>query len=182
MTELLSPNTGLYQIGKANVYFTKAGGTRRHVGNVDTASIQIESDKLDHFSSMQGIKKKDKSATLSTTCTLKLSLQEISAPNLSLALLGDTEAADSSTEGDGNKSFNIGSVESTSGRIEIIGSNDVGPKWTYDLYNATITPDDAVDLIGEDWAHLAVTCDCLAQDIGSGKTSYGKAILQGSAA
>lgn len=182
MTELISPSTGLYQIGKANVYFTKDGGTRRHVGNVSAASIQIETDKLDHFSAMEGIKKKDFSATLSSTCTVKLTLEEISAPNLALALLGDTEATDSDTEGGGNKAFNIGAVESTTGRLEIIGSNDVGPKWTYDLFAVTITPDDAVELIGDDFAGLAVTGDCLAQDVGGSKTAYGKAILQGSAA
>ncbi len=180
MAELEAPNVHNYQIGKANVYFTPEGGARRHVGNCPSATFQVEAEKLDHFSSMAGIKKKDFSATVSTTGTLKLSLEEMNPDNLALALLGDDPAADTSTEGAGNIGFNIGANESVTGRLEIIGSNDIGPKWTYDFYSVTFTPDDAVSFIGEDFAALALTGDCLAQDIGGGKTSYGKAILQNS--
>jgi hypothetical protein len=180
MSDLIPPNVGNYQIGKANVYFTPAGGVRRHMGNCPDANFQVEAEKLDHFSSMAGIKKKDFSATLSVTGTLKLNLEEVSIENMRLALLGGEAAASTSTEGDGNLAFKIGAVESITGRVEIIGSNDVGPKWTYDFPSVTFTPDDAVSFIGEDFTGLALTGDVLVQDYGGGVSAFGEAILQNS--
>lgn len=178
MVEPVSPSTDLYHIGKANVYFTpKTGGTRRHLGNVPELTFQIETEKLDHFSSMAGIKKKDFSATVSSTATVTLSLEEISLENLRLALLGGSIGTDSSTEGDGLQGFEIGAVESFTGEIECIGSNDVGQKVTILLYEVTLTPSDAVSFIGEDYTVLSLTGDCLAKTVG-GDTSFGKVLLQ----
>lgn len=177
MADLIAPSTGNLQIGKANIYFTPVGHARRHIGNVPTGTFELAIDKLDHFSSMSGIKKKDFSATLSVTGTLTLSLEEMNVENLALAMLGDTPAADNSTEGDGNIGFIIGEVESVTGRIEVIGSNDVGPRYTYDFPSVTFTPSKAVDFIGEDFTALELTGDVLAVTI-DGKVGFGKAILQ----
>lgn len=180
MADIIAPSVNNYQIGKANVYFTPVGGARRHVGNVPSANFEIAPDKLDHFSSMAGIKKKDFSAVLSVTGTLTLTLEEINADNLALALLGSDPAADNTTEGDGNIAFIIGAVESVSGRVEVIGSNDVGPKWTYDFPSVTFTPSNAVDFIGEDFSGLQIEGDVLATTI-DGTVGFGKAVLQQSA-
>lgn len=178
MAEFMSPNVGNYQIAKGNVYFTPTGGTKRHMGNAPSVTFQIEAEKLDHFSSMAGIKKKDFSPTVQTTGTLKLTLEEVTLENLQIALLGDAIVTDNSTDGDGDLSFHIGANESVTGLIEIVGSNDIGPKLTNIFFDVTLTPDDAVAFIGEDYTGLSITGDCLAQSIGGNKTAYGKTILQ----
>jgi len=83
-----------YMIGKGKVYFDRhdANGVSTgelHLGNdpvfAETPTVEV----LDHFSSMEGIKKKDLSVNLSVGITLKFTLDEISIANLNLALQGD---------------------------------------------------------------------------------------------
>jgi hypothetical protein len=179
MPDFVSPNTGNYQIAKAEVYFTPKGADpvtgRRHVGNVPEATFAVEVEKLDHFSSMAGIRKKDFSATLGVTATLTLNLEEMTEDNLKLALLGG--ASEDNT--DGENTFNIGEVESTTGRVEVIGTNDVGPKWSYDFHEVTLTPSDAVSFIGDEYSALVLEGDVLAIAVGD-ITRFGTATLQGS--
>lgn len=175
MPDYISPDVRNYQIAKAAVYFTPSGGSRRHMGNVPEASFQVEVEKLDHFSAQAGIKKKDFSATLQVTGTLTLTLEEMTEDNLKLALLG----GDTTDNTDGDNVFLIGEVQSISGRVEIIGSNEVGPKWTYDFPSVTFTPSDAVNFIGDDYSALVLNGDTLAVTVGS-KTYFGTAELQGS--
>lgn len=150
-----TPSPKNYTIGKANVYFTPEGGTRRHLGNIPTASFQIEVEKLEHFSSMTGIKTKDFIAVTSKSGTLTLTLEEMNTENLALALMGG--AITDSTEGD--PGFDIGVADAITGRVEIIGSNDVGPKHTWDFPAVTFTPNSAVDFISEDVMNVELTGD-----------------------
>lgn len=181
MADLLTPNTGNYTIGKAEVFFTKSGGSKRHLGNVSAAAFQLATDTLDHFSAMAGIKKKDKTATLQITGTLDMTLEEFNIDNVRLALFGGAVAADTSTEGDGDLGFVIGAVSEVTGEIEIKMTNDVGPKWTYIYPNVSMKPSGALDVIGDNWASMSLSADVLTHDYGSGVIGFGKAIQQGSA-
>ena len=83
-----------YMIGKGKVYFDRhdANGVSSgelHLGNdpvfAETPTVEV----LDHFSSMEGIKKKDLSVNLSVGITLKFTLDEININNLDIAFQGD---------------------------------------------------------------------------------------------
>jgi hypothetical protein len=146
------------------------------MGNIPEATFQMEPEKLPHFSSMAGIKKKDFSATVSITGTLNLVLEEITEENFKLALLG----GDTEDNTDGNNVFYIGEVESITGIVEIIGSNDVGPKYTHTFPSVTFTPADAVSFIGEEYNSISLEGEVLAVTVGS-RTYFGTTELQGSA-
>ncbi len=178
MAELTSPNVNNYGVLKGNVYFTPSGGgTRRHLGNAPQFQIELGVDKLDHFSSMTGVKTKDQSIVLEKTCTLTMVLEEITLKNLQLALLGGAIASDTDTTNGGLQGFEIGAVAQNNGVIELIGSNDVGPKYVMTLYSVNLAPDGAIDFIGDDWAGLQITGDVLAVN-----GSFGRIDLQDSAA
>lgn len=164
MAELVSPNVLNYAVFKGNVYFTPSGGgTRRHLGNATTFSLEPTINKLDHFSSMTGIRSKDKSVIIEKSFTLSLVLEEMTLKNFQLALLGGAIAADTDTTDGGLQGFEIGAVASTNGIIEFDGTNDVGPQYKMTLYSVDISPDGAVEFIGDnDWANVALTGDVLA--------------------
>jgi len=83
-----------YMIGKGKAYFdrfTAAGVStgELHLGNDPVFSETPTVEVLDHFSSMEGIKKKDLSVNLSVGITLKFTLDEININNLDIAFQGD---------------------------------------------------------------------------------------------
>jgi hypothetical protein len=177
MPDFTSPNVQNYAIPKANVYFTPVGGERRHIGNVPAANFSMEIERLEHFSAMAGIKIRDFTAVTSKSGTLTLTLEEMTLANLSLALLGSAPTADT----DGDFGFDIGAADAITGRVEIIGSNDIGPKYTYDFPSVTFIPTDGVDFISD--ADDAVQSVQLEGEVNATGTpaSFGRATLQDSA-
>jgi len=85
---------GNQTVGRGKVYLsTFKTGTHtpagfRYVGNSPSWSINITSDKLEHFSSDSGVRQKDKSVTLQTNRTGTLTLDDINAENLALFFFG----------------------------------------------------------------------------------------------
>lgn len=164
MAELASPNVQNYGVLKGNVYWTPSGGgSRRHVGNCTQFSLEIGVEKLDHFSSMVGVKTKDFSVVLQKTGTVTLTLEELTLKNFQMALLGGAVGADTDTTDGGLQGFEIGAESEINGTLELINSNDVGPQYHITLPSVNITPSGAVDFIGDDdWGNIELTGDVLA--------------------
>lgn len=178
MAELVSPNVLNYAVFKGEVYFTPTGGARRHMGNATVFSMEPTVTKLDHFSSMTGIRSKDKTVVTEKSFTLSITLEEMTLSNFKIALLGGDIGADSvnTTEG-GLQGFEIGAETSTNGVIEFFGTNEVGPQYDMRLYSVELSPDGAVEFIGDnDWANVALTGDVLAVN-----GSFGRYNLKNSA-
>ena len=56
----LSPDTKNYLLGRGKIFLKKEGEDGYiHLGNAPDFSIGIESDKLEHFSSLEGLRVKD---------------------------------------------------------------------------------------------------------------------------
>jgi len=176
MSDFTAPNTGNYVVSKANCYFTPVGGTRRHLGNVPEAQLEAEIEKLEHYSAMTGIKVRDFVAVISKAFTISLTLEEFTRDNLQLALLGGELAAEDT---EGNIGFDIGASDSITGRLEIIASNQIGPKWDYDFPSVTFSPEEAIDLISN--SDDSVGAIGVTADINAVNGSFGRATLQGSA-
>jgi hypothetical protein len=86
---LLSPNIGNYYIGKGNVKIKLLGESAYvHVGNCPTFEFTAKVTQLDHFSSMTGVKVKDFTAVTEISGSLNIVLEEFSARNMGLAILG----------------------------------------------------------------------------------------------
>lgn len=155
---LLSPNIGNYYIGKGNVYIKLLGETAYiHVGNCPTFEFTAKVTQLDHFSSMTGVKVKDFTAVTEISGSLTMILEEFTARNMGLALLGLPTGGPSPTP----DSIDIFSDPVIYGSVQFIGANDIGPNWTVTFPLVSIKPNKALSLIGSTWGTIDLMGDVL---------------------
>jgi hypothetical protein len=98
-----SPNVDNYFVGKGTCSIMLAGETTwRDVGNVPTWDLTPNLDVLDHFSSREGNKKKDRSIVRQTSVELKMVMEELTTKNMRMVLMGtpSSAAVSLSTTGD----------------------------------------------------------------------------------
>lgn len=90
----VSPSTENYSLPQGEIHFRKVGETAfRHVGNVPEASVELQIERLDHFSRMGPSRAKDKSVVRTKSGTINMSLEEITPENLEFLLMGTASAA-----------------------------------------------------------------------------------------
>lgn len=159
MTALPSPSTENYTIGKGEVWFKQDGETEyRHMGNVAEVEFTPEVERLDHFSSMAGIKTKDRSDVLERSATLRLLMDEWTPENLAIAFLGTVSNLVSPA---GGKKITIFSENAIKGAVRFVGTNSVGPKYQYDWHSVQFAPSGGVNLISDEYGQLEVEGECL---------------------
>jgi hypothetical protein len=159
-----SPNVGNLQVGKGNVTFQKNfEGEFRHLGNCTAFTVTPEVETLEHFSSMEGTRKKDLVITIEQRCTVAITMEEFTAFNLALMTQG---ALDEAAVG-GPEVEIFGATEAISGHLRFTGTNDVGPKITIDLYNVQFAPDGDLEMISDEFNAMEVTADVLVAPTGS---------------
>jgi hypothetical protein len=100
-----SPNTLNYMVGKGKVYFDEFDANGNQTGELDLGNDPSfnnnpTTETLDHYSSMEGVKLKDKSANISTDVNITFTLDEINIDNLNIALFGN--GIHYVAQGDGN--------------------------------------------------------------------------------
>lgn len=154
-----TPDPRNYQIGKAQVYFTgvEHGAVRRHVGNVSQAEITLKVQTLDHYSSMTGVKTKDLTIITEKAAEIKMALEEWTPANLALALVG-METVDTA----GDFEIEILSENMRFGKLELIGMNDIGPRWDYILNKVGIKPAAALAAISDQWGKIELMAEVFA--------------------
>lgn len=87
---------GNQTLGRGKLYFSlfKTGTYTpegyRYIGNTPSFSLNIQNETLDHFSSDEGVREKDKSIVLQTTSTGQLSCDDINVENLALFFFGSS--------------------------------------------------------------------------------------------
>lgn len=166
-----SPNVGNLQVGKGIVSFKKSGDADfRDMGNVTSMTITPEMDTLEHFSSREGVKKKDLVIILEKKGTVKVVMEEFTAQNLAIMVLGtyDEMAV-------GGPEVEIFSSTQVTGELKFVGTNDVGPKITVDLYNVSFTPSGDLQMISDEWNNMEVTADMLVAESGPNQGKFGVA-------
>jgi hypothetical protein len=154
---LISPNTGNYLVGKGQLYFKREGAPDFvHMGNATAMEFTPSLDKLDHFSSMEGIKTKDASIVLTRSGEVKLTLDEWTPSNLSLAVLGSVDEL-----AVGGPTVEIFDQDAVTGELKFIASNDVGPRWDYHYFNVSFIPSETLNPISDEWGQIVVSGEVL---------------------
>ena len=162
MPAYASPDTRNYYVGKGRVYFKATGEPDyRHMGNCTSITLTPSVEKLDHFSSMEGTRKKDKSIIVEQGGQLALVLEEFTADNLRLALFGTVVEQSS-----GDQEIDIFAVSEIVGQLKFEGANDVGPKQFVYLNNVSIVPAGAIELITDEWGQIELEGEVLADATG----------------
>jgi hypothetical protein len=165
-----SPNVGNLQVGKGNVEFQRDGtGPFRHLGNATAFTITPEVETLEHFSSMEGTRKKDLVITIEQNCTVAITLEEMTAYNAAIMMQGELDEA-----AIGGPEVEIfGATELISGVLRFTGTNDVGPKITVTLYNVQFQPDGDLEMISDEFNEMEVTADVLVAGSGPNAGKFG---------
>lgn len=158
---LTSPNVDNYYIGKGVVSIKMPGDvTYVDIGNVPEFEFTPELDKLDHYSSRAGIRSKDKSVVREKAATLRMVMEEWTARNLSLALLGARDESNPAAV-----TIDIFSEDSILCSVRFVGNNDVGPKWTFEFPSVEFIPSAALNPISEEWGGIEVEGDVLYNEV-----------------
>lgn len=83
-----SPNVDNYYSGKGIVKWSTDGMTWKDVGNVPTFEFNPQVARLEHYSARTGIRFKDKSVVTTRQAQIRMVMEEWTADNLAMALLG----------------------------------------------------------------------------------------------
>jgi len=150
-----SPSVNNYWIGKGVVEIKATGDADfREVGNVPEFEFTPTIDKLEHFSSMTGVKTKDKTVVLTKGYTLRMVLEEATKENLALAILG--EIAQNSAGAD---VISIFSENAISCAVRFTGTNEVGEKFLWNLLKVDFIPGSSINLISDEWGRYELNGD-----------------------
>jgi hypothetical protein len=155
-----SPNVENYYIGKGKVYIKLTGDADYvDIGNVPEFEFTPNLTKLDHFSSRAGVRSKDKSVVQEKAASIRIVMEEWTARNLSIALLGAVDDSQPS-----QVTVDIFSENSIPAAVKFVGANEVGPKWTFEFPSVEFTPSAAINPISDEWGQIEVTGDVLFDD------------------
>lgn len=150
---LQSPNVENYFVGKGVVAFKPDGNSDYHyVGNVPEFEFEPTLEQLDHFSSQEGVREKDKTIVLEKGGTVRMVMEELTARNLALFLLGDVDLTDPD-----NPEIDIFSKNAFSGALVFYGTNEVGPRWTFEFNKVDFIPSGSMNPISDEWGSVEVT-------------------------
>jgi hypothetical protein len=157
-----SPSTDNYYVGKGKISFKAVGeATFRDIGNVSSLETTPEVTTLEHFSSREGVKKKDKDVVTEKKMTVTMVMDEWTAENLSMALLGDV-----SVDVDGNKVIDIFSRNSFEGELKYEGTNEIGAQMDIDLFRVVFKPGKGLNPISDEWGNIEIEGEVLADNLG----------------
>ena len=154
MAGIVSPDVKNLAVGKGFILFKPDDASAfYHVGNVPTFTFTPKITTLDHFSSMEGTRLKDLSITIEKTGEVKMDMEELTARNLAMLVLGDV-----TLDVDGNPTVSIFSRDSLTGELQYYATNEVGPRWYVDLLSVTFNPSgDFAPISDNAFAKLSVT-------------------------
>jgi hypothetical protein len=155
---LNSPNIGNYYIGKGIVSIKLLGeSVFTDCGNVPQFEFMAKVTQLDHFSSRTGVRVKDFTAVIELAGTLTMQLEELTARNMGLALLGLPTGGPSPAP----DTINIFSNPVIYGSVKFVGTNDIGPVWTVNFPLVKLSPNKALGLIANTWGVIDLDGDVL---------------------
>jgi len=147
-----SPSTKNLLIGKGVCLLKPEGASSFYpVGNVPSLDITPTVEKLEHFSSMEGTKTKDEVIVLSKSGTIKMTMEEVTANNIALLMLGDVTATGYGA------SIALFSRASITSAFQFYGTNDKGPRWKIDIPKVIWNPSGAFSPISDAYAKLEAT-------------------------
>ena len=149
-----------YAIGKGILYIGEWSGSSApswpggfvEIGNCPSIEIEPTIERLEHFSSRQGLRFKDKNPVIQSEYMLNFDTDEIAAENLNRFLMGtltgDVISALQRTE----QEF----------ALRFVSDNPIGPNQVWEFRKTTLSPNGAMQLIGEEWLVMSFTAEGLA--------------------
>ena len=150
----LPHSTGNYVIGKGILYISpyQAVPSWEEIGNCPSIEVEPAVERLEHYSSRESMRLRDKYPIVETKYTVTFDCDEIAARNLKLWLQG-------SGSGGTIKALQASDAEYS---LKFVSNNPVGPNSTWIFHRVILSPNGAAALIGDEWMVLSFTGEGLA--------------------
>ncbi len=164
-----SPNIGNYVVGRGIGYVKLIPPSLNpdlnyvDAGNITEFTFQVKPTRLDHFSSRVGVRKKDLVVVTELAATLTMTLEEFTARNLAMAVLGVQ-----SESPPGTHNVSILQQPLIYAAFKFVSTNVVGPQWTYEFPVCLFTPSKAISLLPPGsgaWGAMDFEVDVLYDDV-----------------
>ena len=149
-TENLTNGKGILSIGVWSGITPP--GSYDDMGNAPSISVEPGTERLPHFSSRSDFRLKDKNPIVQTDYTITFDLDEIAAVNLNKFLMGTLS---------GNIIFGLQGTN-LEYALKFVSDNPIGPNQTWEFWKCTLSPNGAMQLIGEEWMVMSFTAEGLA--------------------
>jgi hypothetical protein len=165
----VSPNIGNYVVGRGIGYVQLVPPSLNpdpafvDVGNITEFTFQVKPTRLDHFSSRVGVRKKDMVVVTEVAATLTMILEEFTARNLAMAILGIP-----SESPPGTHIVTVLSQPLIYAAFKFVSTNVVGPQWTYTFPLCLFTPTKAISLLpagSGSWGSMDFEADVLFDNV-----------------
>ena len=154
MPGIFSPSVFNIQVPKGFAMFTPLGATvATHLGNMTKFTYTPAVEIKPHFTEMAGTKLQDFSAILSKGGAIKANAEEHTAFNLSMFFNGTVNYSNPNAV-----TVNIFDLNAQiQGALRFVGTNDVGPRWDFQLTNVLIAPSGDYEFVADDYTALPLT-------------------------
>jgi hypothetical protein len=163
MPGINSPSAKNYVVGKGFAIFTPDTTlVPQHLGNMPKWIYSPKVNILPHFSSMAGIKVQDFSTILQAGGEVAADLEEMTAQNLALYFNGTVDKTDPNAV----KVGIYDQLEQISGRMQFYATNNVGPRWNFDLTRVLISPTGQFNPISDQYNAMTVNMTHVIDDEG----------------
>lgn len=163
MPGISSPNTRNLAVSKGFCIFTPDDtGVPQHLGNMTQWLYTPKVEILPHYSTMAPIKVQDFTTILQAGGSVKADLEEMTARNLALFFQGSVNA----TDPDNVKVGIYDVLESITGGMKFYATNNVGPRWLFNLTRVQITPSDTLNMISDQYNKMPLTFSHIIDDEG----------------
>lgn len=140
MPAYTSPDVRNLSVGTGFIEFKPEGaGAYVHLGNIPNFEFKLKTRTLDHYAPVEGMRVKDYTWTIELEAEIEMVMEEITAQNLKLLLLGDITVVDGVTTVD------ISARQGLVGALKYTATNEVGPRWMIDLFAVRFNGDGDYD-------------------------------------
>lgn len=137
-------------------------GSYVQIGNCNSIEIEPVLERLPHYSAQSGFKQKDKNPVVQTDYNLSFVAEEMAAVNLNRFLLGTIN---------GNTIFGLMATD-VEYALHFVADNPIGINQTWDFWKMTLSPNGALQLIGEEWMSMSFTGEGLADKANHATSPY----------
>jgi len=164
-------NVENYAIGKGILYIGEWSGETppvdpagySDIGNVTSVELEPKTERLAHYSSRTGFKMKDKNPVTLTEYTISFVCDEMAAVNLNRFLIGSLASA--------HVIYGL-QASNKEYALKFVSDNPIGPNQRYNFWKVTLSPNGALQLIGEEWMTMSFMGEGLADDAQHASSPY----------
>lgn len=161
-----SPDPNNYTLGKGVVTIAQWSGATIgsyvDVGNCTSFTVEPTEESIEHYESRTSAAALDEEAITKTGYTLQFELDEMAVYNMKLFLKG----TQSGPVIYANKEM------SNRYAIHIVEDNSKGPNKKWDFWKVKLSPNGALNLIGDDWMKLSFTGKGLSDVTGHASSPF----------